>query len=148
MSVTRATLADLPGVMACEGAFTHARWSEQSWTDEITGAGRLTLVEKDADGAVWGVATFSVGPDVADLNRVVVAPDRRRAGVARRLVLEGMAWAGESAASQMMLEVDDANEPAIALYRHLGFAPLARRRNYYGPGRDALVMALDLGSGT
>jgi ribosomal protein S18 acetylase RimI-like enzyme len=45
----------------------------------------------------------------------------------------------------MMLEVEDGNEPALALYQQLGFVTLARRSNYYGPGRDALVMALPLG---
>ena len=33
---------------------------------------------------------------------------------------------------------------ALALYRGLGFAELARRTNYYGAGRHALVMQYEI----
>ena len=42
----------------------------------------------------------------------------------------------------MILEVDYANEPAIALYQRLGFEQLTARRDYYGPGRHALILKL------
>ena len=34
----------------------------------------------------------------------------------------------------------DTNEAAIALYEKSGFERQGRRRDYYGPGADALVM--------
>lgn len=145
MIVTTATRADLPAIMALEQAFTRAAWSEQSWADELDADGRCTLVEKDAAGAVRGVATFSAVADVADLNRVVVDADARRSGIGRRLVLAGLEWADAMGAQQVMLEVEAGNAPAIALYEQVGFVPLARRANYYGAGADALVMALPLG---
>lgn len=145
MIVTTATRADLPAIMQLEQAFTRAGWSEQAWADELDSDGRLTLVEKDAAGAVRGVATFSAVADVADLNRVVVASDARRAGIGRRLVLAGLEWADAMGAQQVMLEVEAGNDPAIALYEQVGFVALARRANYYGAGADALVMALPLG---
>ncbi len=40
----------------------------------------------------------------------------------------------------MLLEVRPDNASAIALYRRLGFSPVTTRRDYYGPGQDALVM--------
>lgn len=91
------------------------------------------------------MATFSAVADVADLNRVVVASDARRAGIGRRLVLAGLEWADAMGAQQVMLEVEAGNDPAIALYEQVGFVALARRANYYGAGADALVMALPLG---
>lgn len=54
MIVTTATRADLPAIMQLEQAFTRAGWSEQAWADELDADGRLTLVEKDAAGAVRG----------------------------------------------------------------------------------------------
>ncbi len=144
MILTPATRADLPGIMALEDAFTRSRWSEQSWSAEIETDGRLTLVEKDAAGSVRGVVTFSAVEDVADLNRVVVAPTTRREGIGRRLVLAGLEWADAVGAHQVMLEVDATNTAAIALYEQVGFVALARRANYYGAGADALVMALPL----
>lgn len=145
MIVTTASLADLPAIMSLEDAFTRASWSEQAWADELTSDGRCTLVEKDAEGVVRGVATFSAVADVADLNRVVVAPDARRAGIGRRLVLAGLEWASAIGVRQVMLEVEATNSPAIALYEQVGFVSLARRANYYGPNAHALVMALPLG---
>ena len=46
----------------------------------------------------------------------------------------------------VLLEVEERNSPAIRLYEDLGFMVLARRRNYYGSGLDALVMELPLES--
>jgi ribosomal-protein-alanine N-acetyltransferase len=43
-------------------------------------------------------------------------------------------------ARRMLLEVRPDNEPAVALYRRLGFAAVTTRRDYYGPGAHALVM--------
>jgi ribosomal-protein-alanine N-acetyltransferase len=44
----------------------------------------------------------------------------------------------------MLLEVRPDNEPAVALYRKLGFEPVATRRDYYGPGHHALVLQRSL----
>lgn len=145
MIVTGAVAGDLPAIMALEEAFTRAGWSERSWADELAAADRCTLVEKDAEGTIRGVVTLSVAADVADLNRVVVAPAARRAGIGRRLVLAGLEWAQAAGVQQVMLEVEAGNAAALGLYEQVGFVALARRANYYGTGADALVMALPLG---
>jgi len=48
-------------------------------------------------------------------------------------------------AHRMLLEVRPDNEPAVALYRRLGFQPVATRRDYYGSGHHALVLQRSLG---
>jgi [ribosomal protein S18]-alanine N-acetyltransferase len=42
----------------------------------------------------------------------------------------------------MILEVRRSNLEARRLYRKFGFEERRLRRNYYGPGEDALVMEL------
>jgi ribosomal protein S18 acetylase RimI-like enzyme len=48
-------------------------------------------------------------------------------------------------ASLMILEVRRSNLEARRLYRRFGFEERRLRRNYYGPGEDALVMELMTG---
>jgi ribosomal protein S18 acetylase RimI-like enzyme len=50
------------------------------------------------------------------------------------------AWRSRS----VFLEVEPENSPAVALYRGLGFRAVGERRHYYGPGRHARTMQLQL----
>ena len=43
-------------------------------------------------------------------------------------------------AEVIFLEVEHTNEPAIAVYTKCGFEEYNRRRDYYGAGRDAILM--------
>ncbi|MFT3969442.1 MAG: GNAT family N-acetyltransferase [Micropruina sp.] len=95
---------------------------------------------RPTDTDVVGVATFQLVADVADLHRVVVAPEQRGRSLGRALVEEGLAWASGQGCHRMLLEVEHDNAPALALYRRLRFIELARRNDYYGAGRHALVM--------
>lgn len=146
MTITSAAQGDLAQIVALEEQFTEARWSERSWADELGSDRALTLVAKDRWGRLQGVATFNCVEDVADLNRVVVSPEHRRNGIARRLLAAGFEWAEQVGAGRVLLEVEAGNAPAVTLYESLGFAVLARRANYYGPGLDALVLELPLES--
>ncbi|MDO5676103.1 MAG: GNAT family N-acetyltransferase [Propionibacteriaceae bacterium] len=139
MNVDIATIKDLPGIVALEANFDTA-WSEQSWLDEITGSGRLVLIARKKKKGVVGVACFQHVDEVVDLHRIVVAPDYRRLGFARVMLLAGLQWAIERGAARMLLEVDHSNGPAITLYRGYGFRQVAIRKDYYGPGADALIL--------
>lgn len=141
MIIGAASMRDLAAVLTLEECFDHGRWSEQAWAEELTSPHGRVLVARDA-GRIVGVASFRCVAGAADLNRIVVAPGRRDQGVGRRLLNGGLAWADAAGAEQVMLEVEDGNAPALALYERSGFVTLARRRDYYGTGRDALVMAL------
>lgn len=143
--IRKAVAGDLPAVVAVEEAgFPQGqRWSADSWAAEMAGEDRLVLVAVE-DDRLLGVASFRVAGEIADLLRVVVAPAGRRSGVARRLVSDGMAWAEDVGAERMLLEVRLDNVAAQALYNEFGFDPLSRRRDYYAPGVDAVVMGVSL----
>jgi ribosomal-protein-alanine N-acetyltransferase len=153
--MTPATTADLDAVLALEECFDPgSRWSADAWLAELSGADRLVLASRpvelvetglpegstDRPARMDAVATFQVVADVADLHRILVAPRARGRGLATALVEAGCAWSVARGAGRMLLEVENDNVPALALYRRLGFVELHARRDYYGPGRTALVM--------
>lgn len=151
-----ATLADLDEILAVERAsFAESeQWSEQSWRAELSGQRRVLIARagpavpaaeptgSDQMGPSLGVLSVQTIDQTADLHRIAVTPEQRRSGLGRRLIAAGIETAHEDGASQMILEVRYDNEPAIALYQDCGFEQLAARRDYYGPGADALVLKL------
>lgn len=59
----------------------------------------------------------------AGITSVDVAPDRRRQGLGRIVMRVLLEWAHEHGARAAYLQVRAKNEPALALYRQLGFVP-------------------------
>ncbi|HTD26454.1 MAG TPA: ribosomal protein S18-alanine N-acetyltransferase, partial [Candidatus Elarobacter sp.] len=84
--------------------------------------------------------------DEVHLLNVAVHPERRGLGHGRALVAAVVAEAEAARGRVVYLEVRAGNVIARRLYRQLGFKDLGVRRGYYGPGQDAIVMELRLGS--
>ncbi|WP_207102105.1 ribosomal protein S18-alanine N-acetyltransferase [Paracoccus shandongensis] len=82
--------------------------------------------------------------DEAELLTLAVSPDARRQGIARDLVAEFAATSRARGATRAFLEVAADNAPAQALYAATGWRETGRRRRYYGPDLDAIVMELPL----
>jgi RimJ/RimL family protein N-acetyltransferase len=83
---------------------------------------------------------------VADLG-LMVAAGHRRQGIGTALMREAEKWAREAGVRKLELHVFPHNEPAIALYRKLGFREEGYRRGHYRRGTgyvDAILMALEL----
>ena len=73
---------------------------------------------------------------------VAVAPERRRLGIATRLITQLFETAGGELPTT--LEVRVSNREAIAMYEGLGFRSAGVRPRYYQDnGEDALIMWLD-----
>lgn len=142
--IRAATVADVAVVVELErDAFGPGAWSADTVRAELALPDRLVLVA-ERDAVVVGYVDVGVVADVADLHRVAVAATHRRGSVGTTLLDAGRAAAADRGAVRMLLEVADDNVPALALYARSGFEPIARRRAYYGPGRDALVLEAPL----
>lgn len=128
-------------------AFGQGAWSAATLREELALPDRIVLVD-ERDGVTTGYVDVGVVADVADLHRVVVGAAHRRHGVASGLVGSASTAAADRGATRMLLEVADDNAPALALYAAHGFDSIARRRGYYGPGRDALVLEAALPAST
>ena len=82
--------------------------------------------------------------DEAEVLTLAVAPQSRRQGTARDLMDDFAATSRDRGATRAFLEVAGDNAPAQALYHGTGWRESGRRRRYYGPDLDAIVMALTL----
>lgn len=121
----------------------HEPWSRTLFEDELAQPGRTWWVAHDR-GEVVGFAGAVLAGDVLEVLDVVVAPARRREGVARRL-LQRVAYDGHVLGAQSMsLEVSEGNDAARSLYASLGMTSAGMRRDYYGLGDHALIMSVDL----
>jgi ribosomal-protein-alanine N-acetyltransferase len=144
--------ADLDSVMTVMTAAFGDRYGE-AWTrSQCAGilpmAGVSLRVARDSDsGAAIGFSLFRSVADESELLLLAVLPGHHRQGIGTRLLDDFLDRARAGGATRVHLEVRDGN-PAIAMYRSAGFAPVGRRRNYYygaeGLRFDALTYALDL----
>lgn len=72
---------------------------------------------------------------------VAVDPSSRRTGTGR-LLMDAVLAHAQQTGNGVHLHVQADNEPAIALYKELGFVQCAYVEGYYPDGADALHMAL------
>ena len=132
----------LASLAEIERACFHAPWSENMLREEL-GKGIFLVAEQD--GRTAGYVGCQTVLDEGYITNVAVSPDHRRQGIARALIAELTAKAGENKLAFVTLEVRESNAPAIALYTGAGFAPVGKRRNFYSnPTENAVLMTISL----
>lgn len=141
------TEADIPAVLALD----HEA-KEQNLREELVRSWARLRVDRressgespcDSSGVVGYVLFWHVTDEIHLLNVAVLASERQK-GRGRALVETVIGYAREHAAAKVLLEVRVSNEPALALYRRLGFEEINRRKRYYDDGEDAIEMMLTL----
>jgi len=117
--------------------------AEAQMRDELARAWSFVRVI-EVDGAVVGFCLFWKVVDELHLLDVAVLPAARRRGLGERLVVDMLGIARGAGARTVFLEVRRSNQPAIGLYRKLGFWASGVRAGYYADGEDAVEMTLGL----
>ncbi|WP_410766494.1 ribosomal protein S18-alanine N-acetyltransferase [Haloferax sp. DFSO60] len=84
------------------------------------------------------------GNDIGHIKDLAVHPDARGEGLGRRLLQQALSAMLLAGAAVVKLEVRVSNEPALSLYREVGFEPARRIPRYYADGEDAFIMVQDL----
>ena len=138
---------DLDQVAAMEASVfagaAHTAWTRNMFYEELSQSSRSWWVAHD-QGTVIGYAGGQMAGDDFEITDVVVAPERRRQGIAARLVSRVAYDAQMLNAATISLEVEEGNRPAQALYARLGFEEVGRRPRYYAPDVAALIMRAGL----
>jgi [ribosomal protein S18]-alanine N-acetyltransferase len=139
--VRRLSYSDLPAVLAIERRSFPTPWSLAMFVLELSKPSGICLAATAAD-ELLGYSVCSRYDQVWHLMNVAVAPERRRMGVAGRLISHLL----REARGQLpfTLEVRVSNQAAIAMYERFGFRSAGvRPRYYHDNGEDALIMWLD-----
>ena len=138
---------DIAPVLALQTSSFTNPWTADAlkWELEHSPVSRLYVLLDDSrdppDAAAFCACWHLV--DELHINSLAVAPGRRRAGLATRLMRDVLARAKEEGAVRATLEVRRSNEAARALYERLGFVVEAIRPDYYtNPREDALILWL------
>lgn len=121
-----------------------AAWSEGMFMSEFGQGGRSWWVAHDTGGLIGIAGGMMLADGFVSVLRVAVAPERRREGIARKLLARVSYDAQMVGCSKAELEVASDNEAALGLYVSLGFERVHERCDYYGQGRSAVVMHADL----
>lgn len=133
---------DIEQVRAIEAALFEADpWSVEQFWSELAQPTRDYTVATVGDDIVGYAGLFALPPD-SDVQTIAVAQSAQGSGIGRRLLQRLIDTARDRGCLQLLLEVRSDNNPAIAMYEGFGFTRISRRRDYYGPGIDALIMRL------
>ena len=131
---------------ALDGRFGEA-WTRSQCAGILPMPGVELVLARDSDGSRAGFSLYRTIADEAELLLLAVAPERRRRGIARRLLRHFLDRSRNGGASRVHLEVREGN-PAVIMYRDAGFNFAARPRKFYrgrfGGEFDALTLNRDL----
>jgi ribosomal-protein-alanine N-acetyltransferase len=151
VQVMPGTSRDLDDVIDIMNAAFDERFGE-AWTrSQCAGIlpmpGVKLVLARLSDGTPAGFSLSRTITCDAELLLLAVSPELRRRGIGRTLLEHFIDEAREVGSSTVHLEVREGN-PAVAMYRSMGFSCVGRRRKYYrgrGGGEfDALTLSRSL----
>jgi [ribosomal protein S18]-alanine N-acetyltransferase len=138
--------AHVPQVVEIERMASASPWSAGLFLHELKVPFSRCRVACAANGsrAVVGFVCWWVVAEEAHILNLAVHPDHRRGGIGRALVDLVMEDGRRGGARSVSLEVRPDNVAAQALYGRFRFSRAGLRRDYYGPGEDAIIMTREL----
>jgi len=152
--IRRATPNDVDGIIATNIECLPEHYPLSFWMEHIERWGDAFYVA-EVNGKIVGYVMCrieygqgyvrNVMRTLGHVVSVAVREKFRRRGIATNLMLASMdAMKRVYGVEEVYLEVRVSNEPAINLYRKLGFEIVKKIENYYLDGEDAYVMAREL----
>ncbi len=138
-------IGDLGAIESIEQRAYPTPWSRSMFASELAKPTSICLGAFEGRALV-GYVVNSRYVDAWHVMNVAVDPDRRRRGIASKLLEQLFELTRGDERRGYTLEVRISNDGAIRLYEGLGFEPRGIRRGYYTDNReDALIMWRDAG---
>ena len=139
LRIREATAGDIDTIMGLEEGSIEHPWTRTAIEDLINDKNKLCLVI-EADGRVISYVGAETVLDECNIGNIVTDKRCRGMGYGNKLMSALMDELASRAITKVFLEVEFDNRPAIALYEKQGFERYGQRRDYYGPGKDAVLM--------
>lgn len=140
MTIVSMTEEHVPQIAELEQICFSDPWVEAAVRSELENPLSYWLVALDGEVLAGYIGSQTVLGE-ADIMNVAVAPEYRRKGIGRTLLVRLQEDLCAKEVHSLTLEVRASNEPAIALYESLGYVQVGRRPNYYHkPKEDALIL--------
>jgi [ribosomal protein S18]-alanine N-acetyltransferase len=136
--------SDLDAIHSLEVASFPSPWRREFFENELDSDSRMHLVAKK-DGKLIGYVFAMWFFDEMHVNKIAVAEEVRRQGIANSLMLRCLEFARANGITTISLEVRQSNEGAQAFYESQAFEPKYIRPRYYPDGEAAVVMVRQLG---
>ena len=137
-----ATEADVDEIVAIEEASMTNPWRRDNYLEAIKSDHAFILVAVDGE-FIAGFAVFYLTPPESELPDIVVSHGYRGKGVGKAIMTEALLQLKTHGIDTVYLEVRVSNAPARALYSHLGFEEIGKRKYFYSnPVEDAICMSL------
>ena len=135
---------DLVPAFAIEkAAYGKEAWTMAQFKEEFAGKERMYVAGEFAGELIAYAGVLNLA-GTADVLTITVADGHRRKGIGRELLRRLIDWCRTQKCEAIMLEVRVGNIDAIPLYESFGFIEISRRKDYYGPGKTAIVMRKEL----
>ena len=141
--IRQGTLSDVQAIMALEQGSIEHPWESKAIETLITDSNKTCLIA-ELDGTIVAYVGAESVLDESNIGNIVTHKDYRGRGIATRLFDALLKELKEQGIAKVFLEVEHDNAPAIALYEKSGFTKYGHRRDYYGPGKDAVLMSKEL----
>ena len=141
--IRNAELSDIGSIMALEeGSIVHP-WNSKDIESLITDQNKKCLVA-EANGEVVCYVGAETVLDECNIGNIVTAVDHRGKGYGAKVFTGLLNDLKNGGIAKVFLEVEHDNIPAISLYEKSGFTRYGYRRDYYGQGKDAVLMTKEL----
>jgi [ribosomal protein S18]-alanine N-acetyltransferase len=145
-TIRRMTSDDLVEVMEIEASLFPDPWTEEFFSEEFEHHDAYVLESNQTSE----LAGYLCGWHVLDefmITNIGIRKDLQCTGLGEYLLREVLTKKSDIGVIYCYLEVRESNQPAINLYKKLGFGIIGKRLNYYQhPEENALVMSFMLGN--
>lgn len=138
MKIRRATELDIRGIFRLNQAFGY-EYPLEATAEKLRAAvsdpGQCVLVAEEADGVLSGYIHLEdydtlYFPHMKNILGLIVLPEYRRHGIARKLLTAADAWAKDTGAAGIRLDSGAERAPAHACYCKAGYTERKLHKNF------------------